>query len=116
MTVSSGGPAPRRRGNNDGPEPVPLGDTLNRLVRHLGWAERAESVGVLARWAEVVGPVIAARAQPVSLDGGTLTIAVDDPTWASQLGWMEQQLLQQLAAAGIGPLERLVVRVRHAGR
>ncbi len=112
--------AGRRRPTDDGnegrasaPPPVPVGDTLGRLVRHLGWAERTESVGALARWAEVVGPAIAAHARPVALDAGTLTVAVDDPAWASQLKWLEQSLIEQLAAAGIGPLERLVVRVRH---
>ena len=109
-----------RRVSDDGDEGgpsttplVPIGETLGRLVRHLGWAERTEAVGVLARWAEVVGPAIAAHARPVALDAGTLTVAVDDPAWASQLKWLEQSLIEQLAAAGIGPLERLVVRVRH---
>lgn len=95
-------------------DPVRLDQSLGRLVRTLGWADRAEAVGVLARWDDIVGPDIAARARPVSLDGGVLTIAVDDPTWASQLGWMERQLLDQLEAGGAGRLERLVIRVRHA--
>jgi predicted nucleic acid-binding Zn ribbon protein len=94
------------------PPPVRVGDTLDHLVRHLGWAERTEAVGALARWEEIVGPAIAAHARPVALDGGTLTVAVDDPAWASQLKWLERSLIDQLAAGGVGPLERVVVRVR----
>lgn len=113
MTVGphDGGSVDGAGGGDDGPRQV--GETLGRLVRHLGWAERAESVGALARWAEVVGPAIAAHARPVALDAGVLTIAVDDPAWASQLRWLERQLLEQLSAAGVGPLHQLVVRVRH---
>jgi predicted nucleic acid-binding Zn ribbon protein len=94
------------------PPPVPVGQMLDHLVRHLGWAERTETVGALARWDEIVGPAIAAHARPVALDAGTLTVAVDDPAWASQLKWLERSLIEQLAAGGIGPLDRLVVRVR----
>ncbi len=84
---------------------------LDRLVRSLGWADGASEVGVLARWAEIVGEAIAAHARPTSLEAGTLTVAVDDTAWASQIRWLERKILDQLAAAGGVRLDRLVVRV-----
>jgi len=100
----------------DDPDTAPLRAVrvdvgLDRLVRSLGWAGGASEVGVLARWAEIVGEAIAAHARPTSLEAGTLVVAVDDTAWASQIRWLEQRILDQLADAGGERLERLVVRV-----
>jgi len=102
---------PDERRANERP-PVRIGESLGRLVRHLGWAEEVRSVGLLARWAEIVGPAIAAHTRPLALEGTTLVVAVDDPAWASQLRWLEEDLLAQLAEAGGGQIDRLVLRVR----
>ncbi|MEZ5236364.1 MAG: DciA family protein [Acidimicrobiia bacterium] len=92
--------------------PEPVGAALERLVRHLGWGPRTATVGVIADWERVVGPDIAAHARAVSSDGTTLVVAVDDPAWATQLRWLEADLLARLAAETGVRFERLTVRVR----
>ncbi len=108
---------PRRAGDGDQrepntPPPAPLGDALDQLVRQLGWGPRSASVSVVADWERVVGPAIALHARAVSAEGVTLVVAVDDPAWATQLRWLEADLLQRLAAETGARFERLTIRVR----
>jgi predicted nucleic acid-binding Zn ribbon protein len=70
-------------------------------------------VGVVARWREAVGDVVADHAKPVSLEAGRLLVEVDDPGWATQLRYLESTLVEQLAAVlGTGVVTRVNVRVR----
>jgi predicted nucleic acid-binding Zn ribbon protein len=90
--------------------------SLDRVMHHLG-SPAVETVGsVFDRWPELVGPQVAARATPVSLRDGTLVVAVDDPAWATQIRFLEAQVLTGLAAA-LGPDEvtRIEVKVRPGG-
>ncbi|HEX2039671.1 MAG TPA: DUF721 domain-containing protein [Acidimicrobiales bacterium] len=87
-----------------GSDPRPLADSLARY--------RTPLAAVLDRWADVVGPDVAAHARPLSLKEGTLVVVVDDPTWASQLRWLGADLLRRLAEAAGSPVaDRLEVRV-----
>jgi predicted nucleic acid-binding Zn ribbon protein len=62
---------------------------------------RAPSVDVLdtvfTRWAEIVGEDVAAHCRPLSIDGNTLIIAAEDSTWASELRWLEKDVLARVA-------------------
>jgi len=94
-----------------GEEPRPLRESLDRLAGRAG-VERSVLTTVFGRWAEVVGLDTAAHARPVSLKDGVLVVAVDDPTWATQVRWLGADLLARLAeAAGEPVAERLEVRV-----
>jgi predicted nucleic acid-binding Zn ribbon protein len=95
-----------------GPPPEQVGESLERLVRHLGWGPKTSAVSVIADWDRIVGPDIAAHARAVSTDGTTLVVAVDDPAWATQLRWLEADLRQRLADETGVRFERLVIRVR----
>jgi predicted nucleic acid-binding Zn ribbon protein len=75
-------------------------DSLPRLRELLGEAgsrlgmERAAETGALwRRWEEVVGPTIAAHAEPTSLRRGVLKIRTDSPTWATELGYLSEQVM-----------------------
>ena len=48
---------------------------------------------LVQRWPEVVGESFAAHVRPTKLAGGTLVIAVDDPAWATQLRYLEGDLV-----------------------
>jgi predicted nucleic acid-binding Zn ribbon protein len=91
---------------------MPLGEGLDRLVRHLRWAPSTGTVRVLGEWERVVGPAIAAHARPVSVERGELVLVASDPVWASQLRWMEAELLERLRTEAGASFERIVVRVR----
>lgn len=99
----------------DGPPPVKVGDTVDKVLRGLG-APAASSLGALfERWPEVVGTAIGSRTRPLSIDGTTLVVAVPDGGWASQLRWMERDLLATLAThLGPGVVTALELRVRPA--
>jgi predicted nucleic acid-binding Zn ribbon protein len=97
----------------DGPPPTRVGDSVDRILRSLG----APSSTVLSRlfddWAGVVGTAIASASRPVSLEGGRLVVAVSDGGWATQLRFMERDLLARVSEhVGDGVVTGLEVRVR----
>ena len=97
----------------EGPEPRRVGDSLDDMLASMGAPASDVVATVFARWEGLVGERVAAHATPVSLRGGRLVVAVDDPAWASQLTWMERDLLDRLGSE-LGPdtVKSLEVRVR----
>lgn len=94
-------------------DPRPVEASLDRVARRLGVGRAATLPAVFERWAELVGEGIASRTQPRSLRGTTLVVAVDDPSWATQLRWLEGDLLAQIEGvlgAGVVTALELVVR------
>lgn len=84
------------------------------MVQALG----APSVDVLLlvheRWSDVVGTEVAARARPVGMDGSTLNIVADNPTWASHLRWSEAEIVDRLRGLlGREEITAIGVRVAH---
>jgi predicted nucleic acid-binding Zn ribbon protein len=87
-----------------------VGDSLDRVARSLGLAP-----ALLTRWPELVGEGVAEHTRPRSLRDGTLVVAVDDPAWATQLRWLEADLVTRLGdVLGPGKVQRIEVRVRGA--
>jgi len=87
--------------------------SLDRFMRHLGSPAVETVTSVFDRWSDLVGEQVAARARPVSLRDGVLVVAVEDPAWATQIRFLEAQVLAGIAAE-FGPDEvvRIEVRVR----
>ena len=82
-------------------EPIRLGDSLSGVVRSLrpdsAAAPSAQSLGgVFGRWVEAVGEAVAKHVRPVKLDGGRLTVEVDDPAWATQMRFLEATLRERV--------------------
>ena len=102
-----------RRG--DGPDPVPLSASLDRLASRLG-APGVEALStVFTRWSEVVGPVVADHTKPVALRDGVLVVAVDDPGWATQLRYLGASIIDRFRELiGEGAIVRIDVRVRRS--
>jgi predicted nucleic acid-binding Zn ribbon protein len=93
-------------------EPRPLTDGLDAVLRSIGSAGSTQHVaGVFGRWADVVGPQVAAHATPVKLDGTTLVVRVDEPGWATQLRYLEATLVERLATVAGVTVERIEIRV-----
>lgn len=98
-------------GGDDGPRRV--GESLGRVTSSLGMPSAGALGAVFGRWASLVGEQVAEHAKPARLRHGTLTVDVDDPVWATQLRWLEHDLVARLAeAVGAGVVERIDVRVR----
>jgi predicted nucleic acid-binding Zn ribbon protein len=94
-------------------EPRALRDSVDDVVRSLRGTGARSLAGVFARWEEAVGPQVAAHARPASLADGCLVIDVDHPTWATQLRFLEADLLRRLRdVAGVDEVSRIELRVR----
>ncbi len=52
---------------------------------------------VFTRWTEVVGPQIAAKAQPVLMKNRRLTVKTDSSSWTQQLSFLKKDLLTRFA-------------------
>jgi predicted nucleic acid-binding Zn ribbon protein len=95
-----------------GDEPVPLSDALARVGAEFGLAPGDAHGTLHARWAEVMGADVAAHARLVSVRDGVLTVAVDDPIWATQLRYLETAVMARATAlVGPGVVGSLRVRV-----
>ncbi len=89
-----------------------LSESLERFVDHLG----APPISILSqlhdRWPEVVGPGLAAATRPVELLNGVLTVACTDAAWASQIGWMEAQIIRRFEVTfGSETVHRVQARI-----
>jgi predicted nucleic acid-binding Zn ribbon protein len=102
-------------GRADDREPRRLGESLDRVTHTLGAANSDALAGLFGRWTEIVGPQLATHARPLSLTRGVLVVGVDEPGWATQLRYLEADLLGRLGKAlGEGVVERVEVRLRPA--
>jgi predicted nucleic acid-binding Zn ribbon protein len=94
-----------------GSDPVPIADALARVQAELGLPE-SDVLGVLTtRWDEVVGSDVAAHARLDSVRDGTAAIAVDSSLWASQLRYLEGDIVDR-ANALVGSAVVHGIRVR----
>jgi predicted nucleic acid-binding Zn ribbon protein len=97
---------------DDRSDPTPLAEVVDRLVSGWGAASADTTRTVFGDWDDIVGPQLAGRTKPRTLRQGTLTIAVSDPAWATQLRFLEAELVARIAAmTGSDEVERIDVRV-----
>ncbi len=97
-------------------DPRPITESLDGLLRDLRAGARHEVGGVFGRWDEMVGPVVAAHVRPVKLDQGRLLVEVDEPGWATQLRFLEADVLARLRDGAGVELSGLDVRVARPRR
>ncbi len=106
---------------------VPLRASLDGVVRSLrggptagsgpaGAAPSAGAMGGLFRgWADAVGERVAAHARPIVLDRGRLVVEVDQPGWATQLRFLEADLVARLRPyVAPAPIDSVEIRVAGA--
>jgi predicted nucleic acid-binding Zn ribbon protein len=77
-------------------DPTPLTESLDAVLRALAGPGRQAMRGIFDAWPDNVGPQTAAHAKPMVLDRGRLVIEVDQPGWATQLRYLEQELISKL--------------------
>jgi predicted nucleic acid-binding Zn ribbon protein len=98
-------------------EPERVGPALDRVLRGLGAAPAGVVGSLFARWEDIVGAQLAGHARPLGLHDGVLAIGVDDPAWATQVRFLESELIRRVReVTGSAEVARVEVRVRRADR
>jgi predicted nucleic acid-binding Zn ribbon protein len=98
-------------------DPQRLGQAIGGLLDQHGWQQRAAVGSVFGRWAEIVGPDLAAHTRPDSFADGELAVIADSTAWATQVRLLAPQLVRRLAAElGDGTVRRVKVRGPEAPR
>ena len=88
-------------------------DRRYQLARRLGLAPTDALAKVFGRWEDVVGQPMATHVHPVSLRNGVLTVAVDEPGWATQVRYLAEDLAARCnERAGEGTVTSVTVQVR----
>jgi predicted nucleic acid-binding Zn ribbon protein len=98
-------------------DPQRLGLAIGGLLDQHGWQQRAAVGSVFGRWAEIVGPDLAAHTKPDTFADGELAVIADSTAWATQVRLLAPQLIRRLAAElGDGTVRRVKVRGPEAPR
>ena len=89
--------------------PVPLGDVVRVELTALGLAERLREAEIWRLWPEVVGQTVAARAMPLRIIKGTLTVAVSSGPWKQELTFLKAMMIEKLNQRLGGEVVREIV-------
>ena len=102
----TGGSKPMR---DPGEMPERIRELLGGAARRFGIEDAAAVSKIWARWDRVVGEDIATHAQPASLKGGTLRVQAESPVWATEIGYLADEIRARVNAAVGAPTVRRVV-------
>jgi len=94
-----------------GGEPVSIGDALARVQAELGLPETDALRTLTDAWENVVGVDVAAHARLEAVRDETISIAVDGTLWATQLRYLETDIVER-ANALVGTRVARAIRVR----
>jgi predicted nucleic acid-binding Zn ribbon protein len=90
-----------------------LGDVVDALLGEPAFARGMPIGRLAARWADVVGPRLAAESAPVSLDQGVLVVAATTGPWGAQVRFLADQIRRRAEdAIGAGSVVRVHVVIR----
>lgn len=79
-----------------GGQPADLGRVLDKLATALGLRARLGQEMVLLAWPAVVGKEIARITRPQEMRGGVLVVRVRTSTWANQLTFFKDDIINRL--------------------
>ncbi len=88
---------------NDG-LPTRLGNLLGGATENLGVRSPRAAARIWNRWVEIVGPATAAHSEPTSLREGVLRVRVDSPAWATEVGYLAEEIRGRANEAAGQPL------------
>ena len=92
-------------------DPIHLRSVLEQLLKDFGTPEIKVVTSVVDQWQEIVGVELAKMVSAVAVRGSELIVQVDDPAWASQISWLEKQLLDKIESL-VGEEKITSIRVR----
>ncbi len=101
--VTKGGPSrTRKKKDRTGRDPELLGAALEKLLVEQGWQQDSAVAALTTRWADIVGPDVAAHSTPGEFSAGILHIQAESTAWATQLKLLTPTILGAIAGE-IGP-------------
>jgi predicted nucleic acid-binding Zn ribbon protein len=77
---------------NDNDGLVALRDVLAQAAGKLGFSDALATGALWRGWSDIVGDDVAAHAEPSSLKDGTLKIRADSPVWATEIGYLAEDI------------------------
>lgn len=92
--------------------PQALSNVLGRVLRGMRMSDEQSAVGLFANWRDIVGEAVADHVTPVRLEKRELTVEVRDQAWATQLKFLESQLLSTLREHVGDEVDSLRIKVR----
>jgi hypothetical protein len=69
-----------------------LKDLLPATTGRLGIPSPEATGRVWSAWKDIVGPAVAAHAEPTSLRDGVLKVRADSPAWATEIGYLVEEI------------------------
>lgn len=93
-----------------------LSDELDALLRRLGSESTTVIAGIFSNWVQLVGDTVAQHALPIKLELGRLLIEVDEPAWATQMRFLESEIISKLSASTGNTINGIDVRVKRIPR
>jgi predicted nucleic acid-binding Zn ribbon protein len=93
--------------------PRRLVEALSEMAADLNLDDPDDVAAVMAAWPAAVGEAVAAHVRPRRLHDGVLLVEVDAPVWATQLRYLEEDVLRRLGRKvrpGVVKSIRAVVR------
>ena len=73
-----------------------LNEGLSKVAAELNLDDPDDVAAVMAAWSEAVGEAVAAHVRPRRLQDGELLVEVDAPVWATQLRYLEEDVIRRL--------------------
>ena len=80
-------------------DPSRIGDLLGAVTGKLGVRDAAKTGAIWAQWIDLVGEAVAAHAEPTSLKEGVLRIRADSPVWATEIGFLADDIASRINGA-----------------
>lgn len=80
----------------DGRDPQPLAAEISKLASSHGWEPSLKVGDIVNRWAEIVGPDVAAHCEVESFDQGKLVLRAASYAWAQELKRLTPQLITRI--------------------
>lgn len=90
---------PRRKAagpRREAGDPQLFGRAIMDLLAARGWEQSAAVGGVFGRWADIVGPDLAAHTKPETFDDGEVVVLADSTAWATQVRLLARTLVRRL--------------------
>ena len=87
--------ATTRQVNARSDRPALAGAIVDELIARRNWRERLEGAHIHKVWPRVAGEAVAEHVQPVRLHGGVLVLQADSGTWATQVRYLQQRLIER---------------------